>query len=267
MPALEPAASWPAQKGKANYGIDAPEIVARFGLLGLCCCAVAAAAIFGAGKLFPLWLRYFAPPAITIGVTFLAQSLVMLWGSKVGKLQLRDKILASISWRGDERVLDVGCGHGLMLIGAAKKLGQGKAIGIDLWQKQDQAGNSREATWQNILVEGVADRAELTDGDARGLPFGDATFDVVLSSWALHNIYEAAGRAKAIHEIVRVLKPGGTVIIVDIRHGREYEQSLRQAGMRSVQRSRPSFIFVIPSVTITAKYPDPSRHISKVAQQ
>ncbi len=89
--------------------------------------------------------------------------------------------------------------------------------------------------------------------DARSLPFGDATFDVVLSSWALHNIYDAAGRAKAILEIVRVLKPGGTVTIVDIRHGREYEQLLREAGVQSVQRSGPSFIFVIPTLCVTAR--------------
>jgi hypothetical protein len=38
----------------------------------------------------------------------------MLWGSKVGKLRLRDKVLNALRWRGDETVLDVGCGHGLL---------------------------------------------------------------------------------------------------------------------------------------------------------
>jgi hypothetical protein len=49
-------------------------------------------------------------------------------------------------------------------------------------------------------VEGVAERVELCDGDARRLPFGDQTFDVVVSSLALHNIPGAAGRAAAIDE-------------------------------------------------------------------
>ena len=40
----------------------------------------------------------------------------MFWGSKVGKLHLRDKIIASMSGRGDEQVLDVGCGYGLMRV-------------------------------------------------------------------------------------------------------------------------------------------------------
>lgn len=52
----------------------------------------------------------------------MALGLIMIWGSKVGKRLLRDKMIDSISWRGDEKVLDVGCGHGLMLIGAAKRL-------------------------------------------------------------------------------------------------------------------------------------------------
>jgi ribosomal protein L11 methylase PrmA len=95
-------------------------------------------------------------PAITIGIWFLLTALVMFWGSKVGKLQLRDKVIDSINWRGDEIVLDVGCGHGLMLIGAAKRLRTGKAIGIDLWQTEDQAGNSRAATWKNVEVENVS---------------------------------------------------------------------------------------------------------------
>src|SRR5439155_13314827 len=100
-------------------------------------------------------------------------------GSKVGKLRFREKLLSEIPWRGDEQVLDVGCGHGLMLIGAAKRLKTGKAIGVDLWQKEDQAGNSREATWENIALENVAERVELKDGDARQLPFADGSFDVV----------------------------------------------------------------------------------------
>jgi len=129
----------------------------------------------------------------------------------VGKLRLRDRVIAAIRWRGDERVLDVGCGHGLMLIGAARRLSTGKAVGIDIWQQEDQAGNSMASTQMNARIEGVEGRVELRDGDARKIPFADGTFDVVLSSWALHNIYDAPGRETALREIARILKPGGTV--------------------------------------------------------
>ena len=149
-------------------------------------------------------------------------------------------------------VLDVGCGHGLLLIAAAKQLRSGKAIGIDLWQREDQAGNSREATWQNVQLENVAAQVELRDGDARKLPFTDNTFDVVVSSWALHNIYDKAGRETAVREIVRTLKPGGRVAIIDIRQTDEYARVLRTAQMLDVRRSWPNFLFFIPSYTVTA---------------
>src|ERR1700730_10766018 len=87
-------------------------------------------------------------------LSFLATGLVMLWASKFGKFTLRERVLNSITWHGNETVLDVGCGHGLMLIGAAKRLTTGKAIGVDIWQKEDQAGNSPEATWANVRLEG-----------------------------------------------------------------------------------------------------------------
>jgi arsenite methyltransferase len=186
---------------------------------------------------------------------FVAQAAVMIWGSKFGKLRLREKILDSIPWRGDEQVLDVGCGHGLMLIGAARRLKSGKAVGIDLWQKEDQAGNSREATWQNVLAEKVDARVELKDGDARKLPFADNSFDVVLSSWALHNIYDAASRETALREIVRVMKPGARLAIVDIRHTAQYAEVLRAAHMANIQRKGPNFLFIIPTHTLSAKKP------------
>ena len=57
---------------------------------------------------------------VGIGACFVLQGLIMIWGSKAGKIRLRDKMIDSVLWRGDEQVLDVGCGHGLMLVGAAK---------------------------------------------------------------------------------------------------------------------------------------------------
>jgi ubiquinone/menaquinone biosynthesis C-methylase UbiE len=190
------------------------------------------------------------------GLSLLATAGVMLWGSKVGKLRMRDRLLDGIPWRGDEQVLDVGCGRGLLLLGAAKRLRTGKAVGVDLWQKEDLSGNRPEAAHANARAEGVADRVEIQDGDARSLPFADASFDVVLSSSALHNLYDPAERGKALREIVRVLKPGGRVAVFDIRHTDEYARVFRECGLADVQRSRPYFFFVIPAHTVTARKPD-----------
>jgi arsenite methyltransferase len=244
-----------AQSQRPNYGIDAPDVVRRFlviGILGVVCGYIAGE-LAGHGRLG--WMRWLVVPLWCIGITFFIQGLVMLWGSKVGKLRLRDKVIASIPWRGDEIVLDVGCGHGLMLIAAAKQLKTGKAIGVDLWQAEDQAGNSPEATQHNIRLENVADKIELKDGDARKLEFADNTFDVILSSWALHNIYDQAGRATALREIVRALKPGGRLVIIDIRHVPEYAKVLKESHMFEIKQSGPNFLFVIPTLTLMASKP------------
>jgi len=224
---------------RPNYGIDAPYIFVTFLLAGMI------------GVVLSFWLRFLWIPS----TIFLLEGLVMVWGSRLGKFQVRDKLLNSISWSGNEKVLDVGCGHGLMLIGVAKRLREGKAVGIDIWQKQDQAGNSREATMLNVRLENVANRVDLVDGDARQLPFDDNAFDIVVSSWALHNIYDRGGRDTAIREIARVLKPGGRILIIDIRHTGEYAKVLRQCKMAEVQRTGPNFLFLIPSMTLTARKP------------
>lgn len=241
----------PQPKAKADYGVDAPGVVLRFMILavvGTLATVIApfvvhtrdlALQIVSMGRVTAIWCAISAS--------------VMVWGSRVGKLRLRDRILSELALRGDEQVLDVGCGRGLLLLGAARRLTTGKASGIDLWQKQDQSGNTLETTRENARIEGVEARIDLTTGDMRELPFKAKRFDVVVSSWAIHNIYDAAGRRRAIEEIARVLKPGGRVRIIDIRHTAEYENLLREAGLVDVTRSGPSFLFIIPSRIVSAR--------------
>ena len=54
--------------------------------------------------------------------------------------------LDELGLRGDERVLDIGCGRGAVLIAVAHRLPRGRAAGADIWQLRDQTGNSRAAT-------------------------------------------------------------------------------------------------------------------------
>jgi SAM-dependent methyltransferase len=213
-----------------NYGIDAPVavrnlfIVATLGVISLITLRLG------------VWSRQdlvavIAWPLMWAGLGSAAMASWMTYDSKIGKVREREDYLDKIAWRGDERVLDVGCGLGLFLIGAAKRLSTGRAVGIDKWQQEDLSGNCAEGTLDNARIEGVADKVEVHTGDARKLPFDDASFDVVLSSGALHNIYDAGGRQTAVREIARVLKSGGRVLIVDVRHLRQYAVTLRDAGL------------------------------------
>jgi ubiquinone/menaquinone biosynthesis C-methylase UbiE len=119
---------------------------------------------------------------------------------------------------------------------AAQRLTTGRATGVDLWRSVDQSGNSLEATRRNAVAEGVADHVELHTGDMTALPFEDGVFDVVLSSLAIHNISGAAGREKAIDEAVRVLRPGGRLMIADIQATGRHQERLAKLGMNDVAR-------------------------------
>jgi SAM-dependent methyltransferase len=223
-----------SKPARADYGVDAPIavrnmlIVCALGILSL---ITRAAGLWGKESPFALLGR----PLISAGLACGAMACWMICSSKFGKVRERETYLDLLEWRGDERVLDVGCGRGLFLIGAAKRLTTGRAIGIDIWQAEDLSGNKPAATLDNAMIEGVVDRVEVHTADARKLPFDDASFDVVLSSAALHNIYNAGERQTAVREIARVLKIGGRVLIDDVRHLRQYARTLRDAGFDGEQ--------------------------------
>ena len=70
----------------------------------------------------------------------------------------------------------------------------------------------------------------------RELPFANGTFDLVVSSLAIHNISQHEGRDKALEEAVRVLKPRGRLMIADIRATKRYAEHLRELGMTDVSQ-------------------------------
>jgi len=179
----------------------------------------------------------------------------MFASSRFGKLHARDRLLARLKLRGDENVLDVGCGHGLLLIAVAKLLSRGHAVGIDLWSPWQQSDNSREATLRNAALEGVADRVSVHDGDMRKMPFADRSFDATVAHFAIHNITSGEGRREAIREIVRTLKQGGQVAISDLHGADLYADELRKSHMTDVEISGLSFWTFPPARTVTARKP------------
>jgi arsenite methyltransferase len=241
----------PAQQAKPDYGIDAPDVIRNLVLVGVALIVVAFFFPFIHAGPVVFNMRGTAYTSIWLFAT----ALLMVLYARFGKFAHRDRMLAMRVWRGDERVLDVGTGRGLLMIGAAKKLTGGRAIGIDIWQASDLSGNNEAATRRNLELEGVADRCELRGDDARKLSFADASFDVVLSNLCLHNIPGREGRAAACREIARVLKPGGVALISDFRSTGEYVAAFRTAGLE-VSRDFPNWLTTFPALrTVTARRP------------
>jgi SAM-dependent methyltransferase len=152
-----------------------------------------------------------------------------LYASRRGKIVVWAELLDRLNLRGDERIIDLGCGRGAVLLLAARHLRTGRAVGVDLWRSGDQSGNSAQATLRNAAAEGVADHVELDTADMRSLPFESNSFDLVVSNIAIHNIKGRLGREKAIEEAVRVLRPGGRVIIADLWATGLYRTNLSSA--------------------------------------
>jgi arsenite methyltransferase len=226
---------------KPNYGLDAPTTVTRFGICG---CFLMVLAIGGTFWL-PETAFYKALLALLFTAAFwtLSPSVTIILGSLYFKFRDRDWLFREVALTGREHVLDVGCGHGLLLIAAAKRLVTGKATGLDLWSQADQFSNSRVAVLRNVKLEDVLNKVEVIDGDMRKMPFSDSSFHVVVSSWAIHNIYDRKERSLALDEIIRVTKPGGRIAILDINHAREYSNYFLARNLTNVRILGPHFTF------------------------
>jgi arsenite methyltransferase len=159
-----------------------------------------------------------------------------LYAIRRGKFIVWAKLLDGLALRGDEHVLDVGCGRGAVLLLAAQHLTTGRAVGVDVWNTADQSGNASQATRRNAVLEGVDDRVELHSADMTALPFPDDSFDLVLSSLAVHNTKTRARQTAAIDEAARVLRPGGRLLIADIRATARYQARLAALGMTTAPR-------------------------------
>lgn len=218
---------------RGDYGIDGSfHRVSLGGQLAALTIGCVALAIYGgiARARGPLWA---GAAAMVLDAAILAQVGLYWHATRAGKFKVWDDILDGLRLRGDETVLDMGCGRGAVLCAAAKRLPDGRAIGVDLWQA-DQTDNSADATRANAALEGVADRIEVRTGDMTELPLADASVDVVVSNLAIHNIGSREGRRRALAEAARVLRPGGRLAIADLWEIRHHAAQLREMGWRDV---------------------------------
>jgi len=214
------AASFVRRNG--SYGIDAPYLLlvpATLALLNL----------FNglrSGAVIPL-----------IAAALIVACMGLGWhASQRGKFVVWSELLDQLDLRGDERILDLGCGRGAVLLLAAQRLTTGRAVGVDLWRRADQSGASLAATERNAAAEGVSGRVELHTADMTALPFDDSSFDVVLSNIAIHNVKGVAGRHQVIDEAARVLRPGGRLLLADLAGASQYVARLTELGFVNVER-------------------------------
>ncbi|WEV54354.1 class I SAM-dependent methyltransferase [Leuconostocaceae bacterium ESL0723] len=190
-----------------NQGLDAPWTPIYLIIVGILLAILNGISL----KSFWNWL------GLIVGLLMIVSGVIFIHTSIWGKRTIWQNIVDDLSIPSDSQVLDLGTGHGLVLMDFARQLkAPGQATGIDLWRNRDQSANS-QATTENLIKEaGLQDVAHVTTGDMRDLPFDDGQFDFVTASLSIHNVKPAADREKCLQEAVRVLKPGGRLIIADL---------------------------------------------------
>jgi len=254
--AAKSSGSPPAVKSPDNsppdYGVDSPLVVKSM--------YSRAAWTFAFG--FALWFmnrNEYPGPAASLFVAlallaalFASAGWFMTWSSRTGKLRLCDQLIDQLGLKGDEKVLDAGCGLGLMSVGVAKRLKTGKVTAVDLWDPQALSGNSAEAARANAKRESVADRVRFEEADLRKLVYPADNFDVVLSALALHWLADEPDRDQAVRELFRVLKPGGRLLIADTMHVGRYAQILKESSAGDVTVQGRGFLWCLPVKSVMA---------------
>lgn len=136
--------------------------------------------------------------------------------------------LAASTLEQGAHVLEVAAGPGYLCIELAK-LGDFRVTGLDI------SDDLMEIARANASAAGV--QVDFLRANASAIPFPDATFDLAFCSWAVKNFKEPV---KAMNEMCRVLKPGGTALIIDLNHNstavdwKEYAAARGLKGMTSL---------------------------------
>jgi ubiquinone/menaquinone biosynthesis C-methylase UbiE len=119
----------------------------------------------------------------------------------------REELRRSLRASAGESILDLGSGPGFLACELAQEVGAtGRIVAVDISSDMNSIASKR------IAAAGLGDRVDILEGDATALAFADAVFDAAVSTQVIEYLAEPDA---ALHQLVRVLRPGGRLMIID----------------------------------------------------
>ncbi len=146
----------------------------------------------------------------------------IMFSQKGGKLQEKvyTLLISNLGTNVQGKILDIGCGNGVLTVKLAQRYRDAQVVGIDYWGKDWEY--SKNACEENARTQQVQTRVHFQKGNAAKLDFADGTFDSVTSNLTFHEVKSAADKRMVLQEALRVVKPGGSFAFVDYFYNAKY---------------------------------------------
>ena len=164
------------------------------------------------GLLWWAWPRWWSAYVLLLGLpAFWLVFIAPVRSMDSFRRRIRETVVSKAPPGEGALVLDAETGGGLVAAAYAKAAPRVSVVGLDAFRSAFFFGNSPAHAISNAVAEGVREKVRLVRGSVKDIPFGDATFDLVVCSLAVYGIRSR----RAFEEMARVVKPGGRFVYVD----------------------------------------------------